>query len=58
MGALGLSWVRLKQGSRLSPALLVSLELPDHTADWMRRDTLLSSVSWELQGFGRDQLFF
>lgn len=58
MGALWLSWVRLKQGGRLSPVLLVGLELPDDTAYWMRRDTLLSSVSWELQGFGGDQLLF
>lgn len=38
--------------------LLVGLELPDYAANWVRRDTLLSSVSWEFQGFGGDQLLF
>lgn len=57
-GGSGTFWVRLKQGGRLSPVLLVGLELPDYAANWVRRDTLLSSVSWEFQGFRGDQLLF
>lgn len=33
-GGSGTFWVRLKQGGRLSPVLLVGLELPDYTANW------------------------
>lgn len=33
-GGSGTFWVRLKQGGRLSPVLLVGLELPDYAANW------------------------